>query len=131
MTSEPLYQAIARAVDARDRCDLEQNHPWSPIWRERIEKMLACLPSGSGWDHGTKLAKSTPERLVFYGSFHHMNDAGMYDGWTDHEIIVTPSLTYRYNIRVTGRDRNGIKEYLGDLFSDALAGAAPEFPVTR
>ena len=76
------------------------------------------MPSGSGVDSGTKLLdNSTPDRLVFQADFHHMDENGFYDGWTEHQIIVTPSLAYGFNVRITGRNRNEIKDYLADLFN--------------
>ena len=80
------------------------------------------MPSGSGIDSGTKLDfdRSKPNRLVFTAPYHHMNDDGMYDGWTDHDIIVTPDLGFGFDLRITGRDRNQIKDYLGDTFAEAL-----------
>lgn len=117
-----LYQEIARAIDAYKRCAKQPGHEWTPKWEKRIQDMLDMLPSGSGWDCGTKLDydASSGEKLVFYGSYHHMNDGGMYDGWTEHQIIVTPSLGFGFKLRVTGRDRNQIKDYLGEMFDCAL-----------
>jgi hypothetical protein len=63
---------------------------------------------------------STPEKLVFNTAFHHMDEAGGYDGWTEHQVIVTPSLEMGYSIRVTGRDKEEIKEYIAEMFSAAL-----------
>lgn len=82
----------------------------------------ANFPSGSGFDTGTHLDwdKSTKERLVFRTEFHHMNDVGMYDGWTQHEVIVKPSLLFYIDVRVTGRDRNQIKDYIGETFNHIL-----------
>jgi hypothetical protein len=49
-----------------------------------------------------------------------MNDGGFYDGWTDHSVIVTPSLVEGFNLRVTGRNRKDIKEYIAEQFCMAL-----------
>ena len=121
----PLYVALARTI------------AWEPPvgsqWRERREKELKALmdelPSGDGWDLGTKLneektrigANSDCERIVFYGEFHHMDENGFYDRWTNHTIVVTPSLRWGFELRVTGKDRNQIKDYLDDLFHEALS----------
>jgi hypothetical protein len=64
--------------------------------------------------------------LVIVTSYHHMNDAGMYDGWTDHKVIVTPSLVHGFVLRITGRNRNDIKEYIADLFQQSLMADAPD-----
>jgi hypothetical protein len=48
-----------------------------------------------------------------------MNDTGYYDGWTEHTVTVTPSFS-GINIRVSGRNRNDIKDYIHETFSYAL-----------
>lgn len=116
-----LYSRIAQLLETIHHCE-EISHPWL----SRHEQTLAdlCeehLPSGAGFDAGTKLDdSSTPQRLVFITSFHHMNDAGYYDGWTEHTVIVSPSLACGYELKVTGRDRNGVKEHIGEAFADFL-----------
>jgi hypothetical protein len=139
--TRPLYQTIASLVDARIRCeqnatagspqvmdgdqDVTRAH-WLDMagqHRARVDQLVSrYLPSGSGWDNGTKLDynMSNANRLVFHGSFHHMNDNGFYDGWTDHQVIVTASLTSGIDVRVTGRNRNDIKDYLAEMFQHML-----------
>jgi hypothetical protein len=80
------------------------------------------LPSGSGFDSGTKLDwdASHAEKLVFTTAFHHMDENGYYDGWTEHTVTVTPSLAHGFHMRISGRNRNDIKEYIGDTFREAL-----------
>ena len=123
-----LVTQIASLVDARQTCIERKNTEWIAKHTDRLKHFETLLPSGSGWDRGTTidLVKSTPERLVLFGSFHHMNDGGYYDGWTDHEIVVTPSLQFGFTVKVTGRDRNDIKEYLTGLFLEALGQEVPE-----
>lgn len=118
-----IYQAIATALAAKLNCETSGNEEWRSIWADRIRTICSDqMPSGSGVDTGTEFDwdESKPERLVFIASCHHMTEIGYYDGWTDHQIIVTPSLLFGYSIRVTGRNRNDIKDYLGDLFHAAL-----------
>lgn len=122
----PLYQAIAAAVDARARCDERGNSEWEQRWFARLEWIgRNILPSGSGFDSGTSIDvdRSRPDRLVLTTAFHHMDDAGYYDGWTEHAIIVRPSLIHGFELRIDGRDRNGIKEYIADVFGALLAEA--------
>lgn len=85
-----------------------------------IEKNL--LPSGSGVDSGTQIDrdKSNPGKIVLSTSYHHMDEGGCYDGWTEHTVIVTPSFS-GFDLRITGRNRNDIKDYLGDRYYHALA----------
>jgi hypothetical protein len=91
--------------------------------KRRLEQIADdLLPSGSGIDSGTSInfELSKPERIVLDTAFHHMNDGGYYDGWTLHQVIVTASLVHGLSLRITGRDRNDIKDYLYDTFDDAL-----------
>jgi hypothetical protein len=97
---------------------------------EELERVIKeHLPSGSGFDNGTTLdfSKSTPvidkfcriKKIVFSTSFHHMNEHGSYDGWTEHNVIITPDW-HGFHLRVTGKDKNGIKDYIADCFHNAL-----------
>ena len=123
MRSETLYKLLASAIDARKRCQETKNTEWFEKHSETIEQLVDMLPSGSGWDSGTKidLDASHADKLVLYGSHHHMNDCGMYDGWTEHTITVTPSLIHTFHLRISGRNRNDIKEYLYEIFRDDLS----------
>lgn len=102
-----VYKALARALarpegDARD---------------ELIAQIMETAPSGSGIDSGTKLEEgSRPDRIVFEFGYHHMNEVGYYDGWTDHRAKVYPDPGYDFRLEITGRDRNQIKDYLHQTF---------------
>jgi len=106
-----VYEALAQAVEGMNdgRC--------AGTMEEKIENIMKGAPSGSGIDSGTQFLpeKSSREKLVFAVSFHHMNEVGFYDGWTEHLVIVTHDL-FGLNIRITGRNRNNIKEYLSDVY---------------
>jgi hypothetical protein len=79
------------------------------------------MPSGSGIDCGTKFDwGSKPNKLVFTFSYHHMDEAGLYSGWMEHTLIVKPSLQSGFDMRITGPNRNQIKEYLFDIYEYAL-----------
>lgn len=113
---------LAGKFHAYLNCVKSNNMEWKEKHRDSINAMLENLPSGSGIDAGTKFDwdKSTPERLIFTFGFHHLNENGYYDGWTEHKAIVTPSLYFGINVNITGRDRNGIKDYLSDLFNETF-----------
>ena len=116
---EPVYRVLASLVDALSRCTPE----WDAEHRVTIENFIDnFLPSGAGWDCGTKidLGSSTGEKIVFYGEYHHMDDDGYYDGWTDHRIAVRPSLVFGISLAISGRNRNEIKDYLHEQFDCAL-----------
>ena len=90
------------------------------------------MPHGSGFDAGTQLDwdASHAEKLVFTTAYHHMNDNGYYDGWTEHLVTVTPSLAHGFHMRISGRNRNDIKDYIGDEFQHAL-GRNVEWDIVR
>lgn len=124
-----LYTQLASTLTALRHCESpsanESQKEWALRHKEHIEALVKeHMPSGSGFNNGTTLDldKSTPERLVFDTAFHHMDEHGSYCGWTEHTVIVTPSLAFGFTMRVTGRDRRGIKEYIGDSFHTALSG---------
>ncbi len=121
------YAVLANAVAARSNCLKSSNVEWLEHWTELAREIVSELfPSGSGFDNGTKLDfdASNGDKLVFRTAYHHMNDGGMYDGWTEHDVIVTPSLWAGYHVKITGRDRNQIKEYIADSFHTALSAEA-------
>jgi hypothetical protein len=94
---------------------------------EIIRLVTAFMPSGSGFDSGTEFSfdKSTESRLVFNVGFHHMDEHGGYAGWTHH--VVTVEATFNSaNVKVSGRDRNGIKDYIADCFLPALQETVTE-----
>jgi len=125
---ETVVSRLARAVDAHLRSVAHGNTEWTLKHEEEIERLMDLLPSGSGWDNGTKidLDRSTGERIILYGGYHHMNESGMYDGWTEHEIWVRASLVSGIDLKITGRDRHEIKDYLYEMFQYALTRDAPE-----
>jgi hypothetical protein len=117
-----LYQLIAARLDAMRNCERSGN----AVWRERhlaIAQALVAehMPSGSGVDAGTVLLveECKPDKLVFSAGWHRMTGAGYYAGWHGYCFIVRPTFD-GFNLRVTGRDVDGVKEYLGDLFAFAL-----------
>ena len=129
-----LYSELSTLIDARKRCLADSISPantpersahWCDMADEhetKIEKLVRDLmPSGSGFDSGTKLDidASHAEKLVFTTSYHHMNDGGYYSGWTEHVVTVTPGFA-GLHIRVSGRDRADIKEYICEVFDQAL-----------
>jgi hypothetical protein len=114
---------IASLVTAIHNCEQSGNTEWKFRHSARLSAILQnFLPSGSGWDTGTTIdigRSQGDKRLVFRGAYHHHGDHG-YDRWTNHEVWVTPTFE-GINIRVTGQNRNDIKDYLHELFHTALS----------
>ncbi len=117
-----LYQRLHIAFVAMKNCERLGNTEWLQRHGETIKSLVDDhMPSGSGWDCGTSydLNDWTDSKMVFHGSFHHMNDGGYYDGWTDHTVTIRPSFN-GIDMAISGRDRNDIKDYLGETFYSAL-----------
>jgi hypothetical protein len=124
--TDRVYRMLASKIDARRTC-FARNTGGADTWFERhtyaIEQIARdVLPSGSGIDSGTKvdLDRSTGEKIVLLTSFHHMDEYGGYDGWTEHTITVRASLIHTIALTISGPDRNGIKEYLAEVFAADL-----------
>jgi len=124
-----IYQKLSSLLNARQNCRNSNNREWEIKHDEEIKKIVDnYLPSGSGWDVGTSLveSESSDEKIVLSGGFHHMDENGGYDGWTDHKITVKPSLQFGFVLHISGKDRNQIKEYLHDIFDNSLNGEYDE-----
>jgi len=116
-----LYSELAAKIGAYKRCVASGNTEWRDKHEDRIDEIMDSMPSGSGFDCGTKLDidASHDDKLVFTTAFHHMNEFGYYCGWTEHTVTVTPAFN-GVHIRVSGRNRNGIKDYIGEVFHTVL-----------
>ena len=112
-----FYSELAQAIQWYDNTNKDE---WTDRAEEKIRELEKQLPSGSGFDNGShvNLELSKPQRIVIDTAFHHMDENGYYDGWTEHQVIVTPCLKYGYSLRVTGRNRNMIKDYIYDMFDN-------------
>ena len=118
-----LYSELASKVCAMRNCEKTGNAEWRDKHEDSILDLCReYLPSGSGFDAGSHIHfdASHAEKLVFTTSYHHMNEHGYYDGWTEHTVTITPSFIGGFNIRVSGRDRDGIKEYIAESFCHIL-----------
>ena len=111
------YQRIAQSFRAYLNCIKSANHEWETTHLDNINKVMESAPSGSGFDNGTHFdeSKSTADKLVFRTSFHHMNEDGYYDGWSEHTITIRPDWT-GVKMTISGRDRGDIKDYIGETF---------------
>ncbi len=123
------YVAIARALGALSRCNASNNAEWVGKHAAAIRELCDDAPSGSGFDNGSQLdeGNSSGERLFFNTSFHHMDDGGYYDGWTQHVVTVKPSLEHGFELSVSGRDRNDIKELIHSEFMEFLNADVDEW----
>ena len=120
MESKPLYAAIAGTLGNIENCKKHDNKLWLERWEAILEKLETYLPSGSGIDAGTQIVGMSGRNLVFQADFHHMDENGFYDGWTEHRVTIKPCLVFGIDVVVSGKDRNGVKDYLGDIFHEVI-----------
>ncbi len=119
MKPRTVAQAIVSFSSAIENCKRHGNREWLDKHEAALAYLARNLPSGSGIDSGTKLLQASDEQITLSASFHHMDEQGGYDGWTDHTIIVRPAFD-GLDIRVMGRNRNDIKDYLHEVYDMAL-----------
>ena len=122
-TKQPLYKILANLVQARLNNIKTGNTDWESKRSKQIESLeTSHFPHGSGFDARTHLDlnRSSSKCLYIDTSFHHMHQDGFYTEWTDHTIKVTPDLAMGFDLKVTGRNKNDIKDYIGELFSECL-----------
>jgi len=123
-----LYKQIASTIVARENCRKSGNDEWFARHTECLEACEKQLPSGSGFDAGTSidLEKSTSDKFVLKTAFHHMDEYGGYDGWTEHTVTVKPNLLHDFELVIGGRNRNDIKDYIHETFDHVLTEEAVE-----
>jgi hypothetical protein len=121
----PLYQVLAQKVQWYH----DANGDWKNKAESEVKALCDMLPHGSGIDaeREVDLEASSGSKIIINLSYHHMDENGFYDGWTSHSIIIRPSLTNGFDLKVTGKDRNEIKGYLAEIF-DADLRQPVEYP---
>ncbi len=147
---QPLYLAIATLLQrqrtlADSFLHSQQESSRNPrlAMKNHVEDVLTDLlkehlPSGSGFDAGTQLEQDMcwsqgsiggfPGRLVFFTFYHHMDEHGWYDGWTEHNVYVTPAWG-GFDIKVSGINKNGIKDDIAEVFHNVLSTEVEYAPV--
>lgn len=128
-----LFQGIATTGDwlenlDRPTADDDVTRRWRPTAQERLDAFEKMLPSGSGIDSGSKILEASSKRIKIQADFHHMSEHGYYDGWTEHTITITPSLANGFELKISGRNKNDIKEYLGETFDYILRHEVAKYP---
>lgn len=125
----PVYKQLASSCQARLTCLANEvrtgkQHEWTNKHKDTINYIVKnFMPSGSGIDNGTKFDfdSSNGDKLVFTFGYHHMNENGYYDGWTEHTLTVRPSLQFGFTCSISGRNKNDIKDYLYETYQCALS----------
>lgn len=120
--SATIAATIASLLQARRNCIASGNSEWQARHEAALNYIADnLLPSGSGIDNGTAIdwTTSTDSKIVLHMPFHHMDEHGYYDGWTDYTVIVRPDWD-GVRIAVQGKDRSDTKNYLAELLDDVL-----------
>ncbi len=122
MKTKTNVEALAVALCSAQNADRSGNAEWSARHRATIASILRNAPTGSGIDNGTELdeQRTGAERIVFKVAYHRMNEHG-YVGWRTYTVRIVPSFVGSFTVTVAGRDDNGTKDYLADVYS-AWAG---------
>lgn len=112
----PLYQIMAHCIGAMGN-RVVPDGAWQSRWQTVLDQCVALLPRGGGFDVSPTLVEGVtkPEYLVFQGSYHLMNQHGVYVGWRDYRVIVTPSFVHGMTLRVA-QARGDLGEYVADSF---------------
>ena len=113
---------IASLLAAIRNCRATGNCEWEARHGYVLALIMLDAPHGRGIDGGVILDHdaSTPEKLIFLAPYHHMDEHGYYDGWTDYTVTVRASLVHELDIRIRGRDKNGTRDYLADVIGQWL-----------
>lgn len=115
-----LYQAIANALDAFQRCRATGNDEWANRHEATLTDIAENnLPHGSGFDNGCSIAATgKPDRITIYAPFHPISENGFYEDWEDYTITVKPSLMRGFTLRITGPKRN--RDYVAETIAECL-----------
>jgi hypothetical protein len=116
MTMAATFESIQQAID---NCKRSGNNEWEERWRVRLDKLIDHVPTWSGTTLKRGDVDVTSAAIRYDVSYHHMNDTGHWDGWTEHTITVRPAF-HGVNVRVSGRDRNDVKDMIHEAVNHAF-----------
>jgi len=119
----PLYKKFAMTLNAIQNCRKSDNKEWEVKHEDKLTDYIESLPHGSGIDGRTWMdEKSDENKLIFHIEYHCMDENGYYAGWYSYKIIVTPSLSFDFDLKIVGKDTpNQAKEYLYETFQYAFS----------
>lgn len=120
-----IYQKIANALCAIDNCLKSGNDDARHAWEDVLQQIENELPHGSGFDCGTTInrGKSARDKIVLDTSFHHMDENGMYCGWSEMTVTVCASLAFDIDVKINfhGNKRaSSDSDYFYEVFQDAM-----------
>ena len=113
---EYTYKQIAREGQAA----IEGIGDYKAAALERLATLERdYLPSGSGFDCGSRIIEASEQKIIIKSSYHAMDDNGCYDRWYDFTITVTPSFwPIGFNVKIAGQfgKHQDIKDYILNKF---------------
>lgn len=120
---QPIYQQISAKFQAYQNCIKNNNDIWRNKHVDNINGLIEnYLPHGSGIDSDIELDfdNSKHNKLIFTFEYHHMDQNGFYCEWESYKLIVTPSLSNKIELKIIGKNKNFVKDYLYEIFDNAL-----------
>jgi hypothetical protein len=112
-------EAFVSCKTARDNCVASGNTEWEVRWHDRLDKLVDYIPTWSGMTLRLSGVEIKPDAIRYEVSYHHMNETGHYDGWTEHTVVVRPAFG-GIDVRISGRDRNDVKELIHETVRHAF-----------
>lgn len=119
---QTMAAAFESCKAALVNCNKSGNEEWRQRWHTRLNGLVDLIPSGSGIDRGPRAHGSvdvSPQEIRFEIGFHHMDDNGHYDGWTDHTVIIRPAFD-GVRVSVSGRNRRDVKDSIHEAMEYAF-----------
>ena len=121
MEKVPLIVKIYRTIQAMNNCLKSGNTEWFHKHEDTLDSLSKYLPSGSGLNYACSINidESDENKIVIDFLYSHCNEFGWTVGYTAHKLICKPTFD-GLDLRITGKDKNGVKEYLYDIFDSCL-----------
>lgn len=126
-----LISRIYRVLQARENCkkdatklDWFNNHDFTLYQIERN-----YLPHGSGINSGCTIEREfKKDCVILHVPYHNMDENGYYCGWSDFKIVCKPEFD-GISLKIIGKDKYFVKDYLYDLFNNCLTEMIDFSPV--
>lgn len=93
---------------------------WVVPSKARLSELLEPLPRSNGLDAGVVFDwnRSKPNKFIFSFNYYYRDKRGDRSGWTRHQLIITAGYFNKFYMRITGRNKNKMKESLLTLFNE-------------
>jgi len=118
-----LAQKISQTFIARKNCIESGNKVWEDKHSETLEALEKLLPSGSGFDSGTKITDASDRQIKLRTKYHHMSPEGFYTHWTQHCVTIKSTFS---GLDVTVSGSGDICDYIAEVFEHVLSESYDE-----